>query len=368
MTYVPDITDKRVVKAIKIALGFSYGCLSDKPTSWVKEVLDKNFGQQQNKLSSWLRSQLLICVDQSYVVGVEAKKYIINQAGADFLKSLLKQVKQQDQGQGKTQNCISVLHANQAIDSKHFLVNMVKAWTEAHHAKEVLTGRFVYEDKADRLWHPIQNIKSELRVPMMSSYGFTYDYDVVAAAPTLLLQHAQQLGCDIWLPRMNEFLADRQAARERIAKVADIPYKVAKQLLNSFFNGAKLGASERFSSFELLGHDRARVRALKEDGWLTEFREEIKVIWSYIEETMTRIEKKDKNGRMRKVPLNAKRKWGRYFELERTVMNSVRVYMKSVKCFYEHDGFKSKEQVDVAALSEHVLQQTGFTVTFERVL
>jgi hypothetical protein len=69
----------------------------------------------------------------------------------------------------------------------------------------------------------------------------------------------------------------------------------------------------------------------------------------------------------RKVPLNSKRKWARYFDLERRVLNSIRAYLKHTDndCFLEHDGWCCKQEVDIDALVDWVYQDTGYFIRID---
>ena len=89
--YIPNFNDPRVLKRARQAYGFARGCLSaTKPRAWVEKALAKNFGQQQNELSAWLRSKLLICTNESYSVqDHHCKEYILNAKGAEEVKALL---------------------------------------------------------------------------------------------------------------------------------------------------------------------------------------------------------------------------------------------------------------------------------------
>lgn len=66
--YIPNWSDPRTQRRLVKALKFACFCLSpikEKPVS--KKVLDEHLGQQQNPLSAYLRKQLLVCTDDSYM-------------------------------------------------------------------------------------------------------------------------------------------------------------------------------------------------------------------------------------------------------------------------------------------------------------
>jgi len=101
MTYLPNFSDKRVLKKIKDCYSFALsGILStSRPKQFPQSYLIKIFGQSQNPLSKWLRKQLLICTNEEYCFskGVasfdgrsKSKEYILNSNNLDFIRSLLK--------------------------------------------------------------------------------------------------------------------------------------------------------------------------------------------------------------------------------------------------------------------------------------
>lgn len=369
MTYTPNFNDPRVLKKLRTAYGFARGCLSPtKPREWSQSALDKNLGRTNTELGAWTRMQLLVCTDNWYSMDQgKAKEYVLNQQGADFIKSVLLGEVKEENAYSPANSYLSMQQVSGQVDL--FDYNVVKNWVEREHIDELRTGEFTYQDKADRLWHPLQNVRSVFRAPVFSAHGFSHDYDMVAAAPTLILQHSQHLGNDLWLAALHEYMTNRTACRERVASAANITVKEAKVLINALFCGAKLGANRDFALFHLLGMDATKVKALQADEFITQLRADIKTCWEYIEPTMTKVEvTSPKTGKTRKLPLNSKRKWARYFQLERQVMDSVRVYLNSTSnvSFCEHDGFRTKKEVNLVELQEFVLEKTGFNVKFER--
>jgi hypothetical protein len=211
-------------------------------------------------------------------------------------------------------------------------------------------------------------VRTEFRQAVMAEAGYQWDYDIMASAPTLILQHAQHLGMDLWLEHLQNYISNRTEFRQYIARVGDITEKQAKTLINALFCGARLGANRDYALFHLLDKNHSKVRRLKDDARLTGLRADIKTCWEYIEPSLARIEiTSPVTGRTRKLPLSSKRKWVVYFGLERKVLNAVRDYLHLTDnpCFLEHDGWKTKNRVDVKQLVEFVRNTTGFSVQVE---
>lgn len=91
--YSPNFNDPRIKLRARRALGFVLGVLSETtPRQWSTRYLDTYFGQQQNQLSQWLRSQLVIVTDDKYYWGsdgYQCKSYIRNPIGCKFVQDLL---------------------------------------------------------------------------------------------------------------------------------------------------------------------------------------------------------------------------------------------------------------------------------------
>ena len=140
----------------------------------------------------------------------------------------------------------------------------------------------------------------------------------------------------------------------------EIIRKDAKALLNALCCGAKLGANAEFALFDLLGHDRQRVRVLAADVRLKALRADIKKCWKAIEPSLTRIE----NAQGRKLPLNSRSKWNLYFDLERKVLDVINeeLIRTSNQCFLEHDGFRTCQPIDMPAVLSLVHCRLGFNI------
>ena len=370
MSYHPRLTDARVRARIERAYGFARGVFSETEAhSWSTRYIDRYFGQQQNALSQWLRQQLLICVNDRYNKDRgETKQYQLNTAGVAYIRHCL-------QGGSGTitdyaaENHDTNLDCLTQADHHRFDEQCVAQWVFREFGRELDAGQFDYQDKSSRLWHPLQSVKRIYKKPLLAQHGLAYHYDIQCSAPTLIHQHAQQQQdpMDLYLFALRRYLDNRTSIRQELAQKADIDVRQAKILINALFCGARLGNNPDFALSQLLGNDSARIEYLKQDPYITELRDDIKICWTYIQPSMARRSIQDKNNRTRMLPISSREKWMRYFELERIVLNSVIDYMRdrSMKYFLEHDGWACNQLIDISELSEYVFDSTGYRVQFE---
>jgi hypothetical protein len=171
---------------------------------------------------------------------------------------------------------------------------------------------------------------------------------------------------DLYLETYEDYLRNRQVHRFDLAKKMECDVFFVKTSINALFCGARVGAGESFALGRLLRHY-IRVKRFKEDPFIEQLRKDIKVVWSYIEPSLGARYSTDKNGHMRKVPLSPKRKWGLYFDLERSVLDVVRAYLAETNNphFLEHDGWVTRDRVDVDALATRIYEKTGFKVRLD---
>lgn len=377
-TYHPNFKDKRVAARARKAIGFAKAVISeDKPHSWSTRYLDKYFGQQQHPLSQYLRRVLLITTNNHWSIDNKTcKEYILNAEGYRFLRDSLdgkttltwkeyrKSGEQDEAGASadKDPTCItSLFNPEAAYDYK-----IVNEWCRREFSEELANLAFSYDDKSNRLWHPLQHVKRENKRQVLAEAGLVHQYDVDCCAPTLLLQYAQTVGMDLWLEHLNEYLNNKTAIRNQIAEETEIPVKSVKVIINALFNGARIGSSPRQQISPLIQFEKARAEFLRTHEFIAGLRKDIKTCWDYIEEHHGRRYQVLKNGKTRKAAMKPTTKWAIYFDLERKVLNAVREYLEQTNNahFLEHDGWTTAKAIDQAALQSYIEQKTGFVVKF----
>lgn len=365
--YSPNIKDPRVLKRIKHAYGYARGVFSEtKHQQKSQEAITKRFGRANDNLGKWLRLNLLTCVDHHFseAAGI-SKSYILNATGAAEVRSLLL---------GNADSMFTSSEVKQIRmhkePNKQFDAFVVKKFVEESYGHELRALEFTYEDKSNRLWHPIQQVTKDIKKEILAEHGLRYHYDIRCCAPTLIHQHAQHLGMDEYLFGINSYLKDRTAFRNDITEQAELyeehgyADKTSKTFINALFCGARLGNSEHFALAGLLKYDSSRIEFLKQYNPITQLRDDIKVCWDAIKPTMSRRSVIDKNGNKKMLPISSKQKWLRYFELERQVLNAARDYFKKTgnRVFLEHDGWATELMIDVQDMKTYIKNKTGFDI------
>jgi hypothetical protein len=397
MTYQPNFADPRVRARAERSLGFVRGCVSDtKSTAWSTRHIDRYLGQQQLPLSRWLRKHLLTVTDNhwNHAAGV-CKRYVRNPAGVEYVTACVAERKaisfeawQGLRTPARRDNLRDLVEESDQVDNtttKHtnlpYCIGSqntcsVDAWVQAEHGSELSQGEFEYEDISSRLWHPLQRLRREYRPRVLAAAGLAHQYDIVCCAPTLLHQHSwripqvlgarggwQQGPMDLVLSTLTDYIPNRAKLRAELAERAEISIQLAKQIITALFCGAHISRHPTSAISEMLSGDSARIEFLKQDPWLRSLREDIAVLWDYLNRTIPR--RYTATGR--KLPISSRQKWMLYFELERSVLDSVRAYMKQhgIKCFLEHDGWTCDREIDPVELSQCIEKSTGFCVELE---
>lgn len=291
------MNQKQTEAAVKKALAFCHTQLQ-KERAVSKETLTTYFGNAVRPLSQYLRNTLLITTDNHYSKdGRQCKKYICNKEG---LQQLMQQYNLSE--------------------------NALEAYTIDAYWPQMLSGMFRYQFKSNRLWHPLQNIKRELRDKMFYDAGYTHKYDIKTAAPSILTQLANQVSQQ-WTPAIYQFLRDSKEQRQRVATLLDIDYDTAKEILTGLFNGAQLT-----NNYTAIGKllTKEQLDILRKDAFVSELRSEIKSV------TKTLAVGGDKS-----------RVWDKYFEAELAVMDTA-IASHTGKVFRMHDGLYTDTPLNTA--------------------
>ena len=290
--YTPNFDDPRVRKRCKKALGFAYGLLrTHKEKSCYTRSIDKFFGQQQTQLGKYLRRKLLVMGNPHYQFGTGVsvcKMYTLDKVGADQLY--------QDLHPATKTTVFNTVKRHLVADAM-----------EAEHIDEIRSGDFVYNDKSNRYWHPLQNVNSNTRKWLFAKHDYKHIYDITA-----------------------------------------------KKLINSLFAGARLGCNKDYSTFQMLNYDYNKMNALKADAQLDALRCAITKAWKIIasaEDIHVSLGKK----------ITSRHKWAVYFKYERAIMNVITDYLEYnyIKYFIEHDGWSCNTQLDIAELLKLIRARTG---------
>jgi hypothetical protein len=367
MTYKPNWADPRVRSRATQAYGFVRGVVSTtKPRAWSTRYIDKFLGQQTTQLSKYLRRLLLITTNNHWSIEQkQCKEYLANATGLEFLAGILNEEPSTPESCDFDNNYSTypIVYDLNKPDRYRFDLRAVNAFCRREFGDQLEHMDFDYQDKSHRLWHPLQNVRKEFKQPIMAQAGLFYHYDIVSAAPTLIHQYAQLNGQDEYLFALTQYLADPTRIREQLAQELEMPVRAVKVLINALFCGARIGHNTEFALTKLLANDPARVEFLKQHQYLTQLRMDIRQCWRAISEVMPRTYVETTKGQ-RRVPLSSRKKWVKYFELERSVLDVVRMYLDQTnnRHFLEHDGWATEREVNLNELKFVIERMTGFQV------
>lgn len=352
--YTPNFNDPRVIKRVSAAIGFVNALLQDKPKQMYTRFIDKHFGMSSHKLSKYLRRHLLICIDTHYdMKNGLCKMYIRNKQGILFLNDMIKYN--------------TSVHTTQTVTK---LNDLGLAWAQDTYNEQINSGKFEYSERSHRLCNPIQSIRTSIREDLFHRAGYSYNYDINTAAPTIMYQHYQ--GCSeylgVVLETVEDYISNKTQRRTELALSADLSELQVKKIFNGLFNGAKLSIHYNTALFKLIDCDIAKMRYLQQHKYLTALKADIKSMWDTIkaDEPKQYFEDRfNKDGSRRLRQFSSKAKWNIYFQLERSVLNEMRDYLKTLrtKFFLEHDGFRCDQKIDTADMSMWIEAGTGFKLS-----
>jgi hypothetical protein len=359
---LPSMGNKKTRAKIRHAIGFAEMFLrEDKPSNLSRNLINDRLGRSNNELGKFLRQHVLICVDERYSKDTGlTKAYVKNTEGVGYLKRLLV-----NEDIKTNPNC--------TIDSvkKEIIGEYVKTeWSE-----QLISGRFEYTAKSERLHHSLQNLPKAIRSEILAAHGYIYDYDIEAATITLLHQLARSRGMIVDTPFIDRLLDDKRAFRQQICDELEIDMASAKELISALVNGAKVGITNhhiKFCVYDILGSDASKVKAITgiddiaPNELIRGFRSDIKAIWASLK-GLTPISRVKTTKGWRNKPMSSSDKAFIYRKYETIVMDVVSDYLTrllEVKHFRIHDGFTSCEEIDESELSDWVFNKTGFRVKF----
>jgi hypothetical protein len=346
-----NITDPRVFKRAKRALEFTLAQIpANNPKPISTRLIDQHYGQSQHNLSKQLRELLLITHDSHYnMLTGKCKQYTRNTEGCKSLLHLLDPTVEYS-----------------AAEEQH-ITAYVSRFDE-----ELLTGKFEYNDKSNRHWHPLQNLPSDIRKRELAKYGYKHIYDIRCAAPSIILHLAQDLGIKLkHTSTIEHYIANKTAIRQELAHDLQLSISDVKRLITMLFNRAPIGHVSSLATTQLLRGDSRTIETVKANAYIKSLREEIKHCWDKLAKYQIEGEyaiPRTYHSDGRKKRITSSDRWQLYFLYERHVMNSVTAYLDKQLALYliEHDGWSSNIQIDLNDLTHHVRTSTGInTIEFE---
>ena len=346
-TYKPNFNtkpnQKKALAAMKFMSSFiNYDGYFEVHSNQIRKI----FGNRsKNEFSNWLFSNTLI-PNGSWCTGTWSQGYRVNKTKYNELE------------------CKLITMG--LIDQPVMQTNL----SETYAAEIAGEKPFEYDDKAFRLWHRIQFAPSAMRSEIFSGW---YDYDIDIALPTMFWQlHQKYTGIE--MPNLKRFIDNKKAVREEIAEVLEVDYKLAKQLLTALFLGAKMNAHEKCAGFKKIAkyfseEEREAISAweiksklykLQEIPFIQGLISEIKHFWKT---THLAFNAERKLSGLAPIEKNLL-----YFWCERQVLDVVREYLveRNYDHFLEHDGFRSRTEVDIDEMSRLIKIRTGHELKWSR--
>lgn len=370
--FTPNFRDPRTIRRVHAALNFVSNTFKVKRAEihLSRDLLDnpENFGKSSNPLSAYLRDVLLVCTDPSYRFNSDfnkSKRYALNILGVNYLTERLNKT---------TDVSWSEYREQHATETECRMLEQIQQQQAdqviSRHETEIATGNFIMRQIGNREYHALQNIPRSIRVVKLAQAGYVHDYDIETAAPSLLLQRAQQAGLTDATPVIDFFLANKVVVRNAIAADCGIEYQQAKQVITAMFQGAVLSCYTDNRVFrDTLNYNRAAMVALQNNQLITELKNEIRMIWSAIATTMDRDTFTDCRGVIRRRKITGSQKAQVYVEIEQLIMKQIKrfisKYHPQTRMLTEHDGWRTDRVIDVDAVKTHVRRKTGYSINIE---
>jgi hypothetical protein len=337
MTYTPNFSDPRILSTTKRALSFVALYARSTQKSWFsRNELYKHFGNTSRPLGKYLKEQLLIQADGYYnpLTGT-CKKYLANPVGIRQVQELA----------GLSDAFELPVVLEQQLDS----------------------GDFEYNEKSDRLFNPLQYIPKQVRGSIMANKGFTYHYDIEAAAPNLLVQRAKKLNPQLNLTHLEHYNNNRQQVRNLIALETNLSTEQIKLVINGVLQGSMLTCWQGSKLFQSLNFSYEAVNSLKHCQTYLDIQNDIKLLWRVLKEEFPKKYLTDKNGNTRSQRISAKQKSDLYRQLENEVGSVIRRLLKKrkIKCLWIHDGWCSNGFIDPLDVELEVRRLTGYSIRLD---
>jgi hypothetical protein len=337
MTYQPRFSDPRVRQRVQQATEFVESHLREGQSRQIsRQLLTQQFGNGSRDLGAWLREYLLETTDSHWNLATGKCKSYRRRPGA-----------------------VAQLRALASISATRTIAPQIQ--------NQIDTGDFKYQLRSDRWYNPVQFMPSQQRQHTLAQAGYHYVYDIKAAAPTVLLQRAQQLDPDWSAPDLEAYIQDRSRVRELIADQAGVTTAQVKLIITAILQGSVLTTWSSSRLFQELGSDAARIDRLRHSAALTGIRHDIRGMWRVLRSQFTRCNCVDSRGRTRLRRVTARDKSGYYRQLERQIARVIRRSLRQqhARFLWVHDGWHCNQIIDADQLCARVRQQTGFRIQLD---
>ena len=393
-TYQPNTTDPRIRRRVIRVVSFVASMSETKPRQLSKIYLNKVFGVISNPLSKYLKEKCLITLDDlkyrfngeetsetsnkkksktshkhNFASAYYCKSYKPNLSGVNELIEMFDLtmddfiIKTKSSAKSLNYNSSNLFLIPYGITSRpdmsdanqKILISMLQANEEF--GDMLNTNEIEYKDKSGRLWGGTQSLSKATKQNLHAGYGYAYEYDIEAAAPTLLLQLAKKNGFRLRKESLVEdYIQNRSLYRRLLAVKYNLDEKEVKETINALFAGARFNSS--------LSKVNAKAPKFKSDEFITRLKEEIAQIWKHIKPTIGVRYKRDNTLETR---ISSRTKWSIYFQLERSILDVVREHLDETnnKAVLEHDGWTTTKKLDTKQLIETIKLRTGYEIKLD---
>lgn len=326
MTYTPNWQHAKIRARCTKVIDFCDDFLTKRKTFWLsRNEIYKHFGNTARQPGAYLKQMLLVEVDGywNHLTG-QCKKYNLNTQNLQELKLLI----------GYREDYTATPNIEQQLE----------------------TADFEYTHSSNRQFHPLQFKPKHKKQRILGRHGFRYEFDIQAAAHTLLLQHARQLGHSTPTPTLDAYIENRTQFRNYLAHELGITPKTVKTILTGILQGAVISRWYTNSIFQALDHNTHLLEQLRNNRFIQNYQQECREMWRTIKVQRGISER-----------MTGKKKSEIYRELENQVGKTIQRYLKKTRnaYFFEHDGWSCREMIDPMRLRDEVRQQTGFVIELD---
>jgi hypothetical protein len=344
-TYKPNFADPRVKARVRAVLDFCKPMLFQKKARKISSKdLTKTFGNQRNDLSARLRYKLLQ-QEGTYAPGKHSFSYSLKRDGYEELAAAIDYTVPSD------------------ADTARELYGSIASGAEVPKYSKPPSGW--------RRYSGFQNLPKAMRAVVFKGW---FDYDIEAAAPTLVYQLACRIHRQLYpaktgtpYPSVLQLIEQKAEVRQHVAELTGLEFSAVKTLLAALFFQAPLAAHHMRATYRIVGFDADVIDRLKADPFVTAFKRDVSAMWAAVltDDTVNKGRSLLRQGKV--VPNAAsksKQRMAVYARLERQamdVMESVLAADGKVPLLM-HDGFMVRTRVDANRLVSAVLEQTGFRI------
>jgi hypothetical protein len=244
---------------------------------------------------------------------------------------------------------------------------------EQQHKREMQSQQFsMSEAKSNRYYHPIQKKSAEFKRYLFSKIGMKHHYDIEQAMLTIIVQQAKNNGMQEGCTLLENMMLDKQGTRKMIADSIQMPLDKTKTILNSLLNTTHPTYTNQGLFKSKLNITMEHFVDIFANPLIQQLQDEIDACWSYINPTialtlagdfpLTKYNRKSKD--------QSKIRAAYYFKMERLVVDLVKQQVEYTdnKWFREHDGWYTKNQMDIDKLLDVIAEQLRLHISINHTI